>query len=215
MDSSLNFIRLVALINAIETQTYYRLQPFTKLGFRGIYTIALCRFTYCIMMKTKVVKGGCKTAILLKAKYMALSLNQKKEYAWLLFREDVLTQKAIAEKVGVTEKTITDWKDKGDWESKRRSLYNTREDILVDMYLIFENTKNQVKAKGGVANSKDGDAILKLSQAIKNLETETSVAQIFEVCKGLIQHVQKLDFEKSKEIIDYVDSFLKEKLRRG
>lgn len=166
------------------------------------------------MMKTQVVKRGCKTAILLKAKYMGLSSKEKKEYAWLLFREGILTQKAIAEKVGVSEKTISEWKEKEGWETKRRSLYNTREDILVDMYLIFENTKNAIKDKGGIANSKDGDAILKLSQSIKNLETETSVGQVFEVCKGLIQHVQKIDFERSKEIIDYVDSFLKEKLRR-
>jgi hypothetical protein len=133
-----------------------------------------------------------------------LTAKQKKEYAWLLFREGTLTQKAIAQKAGVSEKTISSWKDTEQWESKRRSLYNTREDILVDMYLIFENTKNQIKDKGGIANSKDGDAILKLSQAIKNLETETSVGQIFEVCKGLIQYVQKVDFEKAKEIINCV-----------
>lgn len=146
---------------------------------------------------------------------MTLTNKEKKDYAWLLYREGTLTQKAIAEKVGTTERTISQWKEQDNWETKRRSLYNTREDILVDMYLIFENTKNAIKEKGGVANSKDGDAILKLSQSIKNLETETSVGQIFEVCKGLIQHVQKVDFEKAKEIIDYVDSFLKEKLRRG
>jgi hypothetical protein len=144
---------------------------------------------------------------------MALTNTEKKDYAWLLFREGTLTQKAIAQKVGTTEKTLTKWKDAEGWESKRRSLYNTREDILVDMYLIFENTKNNIKDKGGIANSKDGDAILKLSAAIRNLEIETSVAQIFEVCKGLIQHVQVIDFEKAKEIIDYVDSFLKEKLK--
>lgn len=146
---------------------------------------------------------------------MALTSKEKKEYAWLLFREGTLTQKAIAEKIAVSEKTISIWKETEGWESKRRSLYNTREDILVDMYLIFENTKNAIKEKGGVANSKDGDAILKLSQSIKNLETETSVGQVYEVAKQLIQHVQKIDFEKAKEIIDYVDSFLKEKLRRG
>lgn len=167
------------------------------------------------MMKMQVVNRGIKSAILLKAKHMALTIKEKKEYAWLLFKEGVLTQKVIAQKAGVSEKTITEWKDKEQWESKRRSLYNTREDILVDMYLIFENTKNQIKEKGGIANSKDADAVLKLSQSIKNLETETSVGQIYEVAKGLIQHVQKLDFEKAKEIIDYVDSFLKEKLKRG
>jgi uncharacterized protein YjcR len=167
------------------------------------------------MTKTVVANRACKTAILLKAKYMALTNKEKREYAWLLYKEDTLTQKAIAEKVGTSEKTITDWKKEDGWETKRRSLYNTREDILVDMYSIFENTKNEIKDKGGIANSKDADAILKLSQSIKNLETETSVAQIYEVSKGLIQHVQKIDFEKAKEIIDYVDSFLKEKLRRG
>jgi DNA-binding XRE family transcriptional regulator len=167
------------------------------------------------MMKMEVANRGCKTAILLKAKHMALTNKEKKEYAWLLYKEDTLTQKAIAEKVGVAEKTISQWKEEEGWESKRKSLYNTREDILVDLYSIFENTKNQVKEKGGIANSKDADAILKLSQSIKNLETETSVAQIYEVAKCLIQHVQKLDFEMAKTIIDYVDSFLKEKLKRG
>lgn len=166
------------------------------------------------MMKIAVANRVCKGAILLKAKYMALTNKEKREYAWLLYKEDTLTQKAIAEKVGASEKTISDWKTEDKWETKRRSLYNTREDILVDMYVIFENTKNKIKDLGGIANSKDADAILKLSQSIKNLETETSVGQIFEVCKGLIQHVQKLDFERAKEIIDYVDSFLKEKLKK-
>ena len=142
-----------------------------------------------------------------------MTQKEKKDYAWLLFKEGVLTQKAIAEKVGVSEKTITQWKEAEGWETKRRSLYNTREDILVDMYLIFENTKNKIIEKGGTADSKDGDAILKLSQSIKNLETETSVGQVFEVCKGLIQHVQRIDIDKAKEIIDYVDSFMKEKLK--
>lgn len=130
-----------------------------------------------------------------------------------MYKEGALTQKAIAEKVGVAEKTISQWKEDESWETKRRSLYNTREELLVDLYLIFENTKNEIVKKGGVANSKDGDAILKLSQSIKNLETETGINQVYEVCKELILHVQKIDFEKAKDIIDYVDSFMKEKLK--
>lgn len=191
------------------------MKAFTKWGFCDIERIEPTQFIYCIMMKMEVVNRGAKTAILLKAKYMALSSKEKKEYAWLLFREGILTQKAIAEKAGVTEKTISQWKDAEGWESKRRSLYNTREDILVDLYLIFENKKNLIKDKAESATPGDADALLKLSQAIKNLETEIGVNHIYEVCKALIQHVQKIDFEKSKEIIDYVDSFIKEKLRRG
>lgn len=142
-----------------------------------------------------------------------MTQKEKKDYAWLLFKEGTLTQKAIAEKIGTSEKTIGQWKDAEGWETKRRSLYNTKEDMLVDMYLIFENKKKSITEKKEAANSADADALLKLSQAIKNLETETSVGQIFEVCKCLIQHVQKLDNDKAKEIIDYVDSFMKEKLK--
>jgi Phage terminase small subunit len=144
---------------------------------------------------------------------MALTIKEKKEYAWLLYKEGVLTQKAIAQKVGVSEVSISKWKEEEKWDTKRQNLYNTRENLLVDLYMIFENTKNQITDKGGIANSKDADAILKLSQSIKNLETETSVAQAYEVLAGLMHYIQDADFEKSKEMVDYVDGYLRKLLK--
>ncbi|HLO38349.1 MAG TPA: hypothetical protein VK173_07665 [Lacibacter sp.] len=144
---------------------------------------------------------------------MALTIKEKKDYAWLLFKEGVLTQKAIAQKAQVSEVTLSTWKKDENWESKRRSLYNTRESLLVDLYMIFENTKNKITDKGGVADSKDADGLLKLSQSIKNLETETSLAQAFEVLKGLMLYIQQVDFEKSKEMVDYVDGYLRKLLK--
>jgi transcriptional regulator with XRE-family HTH domain len=144
-----------------------------------------------------------------------LTNNEKKDYAWLLYQENTLTQKAIAERVGVTEKTITKWKEENKWESKKQGLYNSRESLLRDLYRLLENTRNNVLGEDGkgVANSKDGDAILKLSASISNLEKEANIGQIYEVCKGLVQHIQDIDLEKAKELIPYIDSFMQLKLR--
>ena len=43
---------------------------------------------------------------------------QKYEYAYLLYMQRV-PQKEIAERVGVSQQTLTKWKDEGGWELKR------------------------------------------------------------------------------------------------
>lgn len=164
-------------------------------------------------MKIRIASRGCKIALLYKSIYMPLTIKEKQDYAWLLFKDGTLTQKAIAEKVGVSERTLSEWKTKNNWESKRRNLLTTRENILSDMYVIMENTKKYVMDKGGVAFSKDADALLKISAAIENLERELALSEIYQVGKKFIQYVQKVDFERAKEIVDYYDGFIKEHLK--
>lgn len=144
---------------------------------------------------------------------MSLSNKEKQEYAWMLFKDGTLTQKAIAEKLKVREATITEWKEKGEWEKKRRSLLNTREEILADLYHIMEDTKNTIKKDGGKISPKDADAVLKWSTAIKNMETDLAISEVYEVGKRFIQHVQRIDFERAKEIVDLYHSFIQECLK--
>ena len=146
---------------------------------------------------------------------MSLTASEKKNYAWLLFKDGTLTQKASADRVGTSEQTVSKWKEAEGWDQKRRGLLSTREEMLYEIWEIFENTKNAIKQKGSIANSKDGDAMLKISATIKNLETEISISEVFEVGKQFIHYVQKVDFERAKEIIDFYDGFIKECLKVG
>jgi uncharacterized protein YjcR len=142
-----------------------------------------------------------------------LTSKQKREWAQDLYKTGNYDQKEIALKVGVAEKTITEWKQKYNWETLRKSLLITKQESLADLYDILDNTKKDIKNRGSKANSKDADAILKLTTAIKNLEVKTSLDQILEVCKQLVLHIQSIDYEKAKELVEYVDLFIKHSLK--
>lgn len=66
---------------------------------------------------------------------------------------------------------------------------------------------------GNTPTSKEADIISKLTAAINKLETETSIAEIVEVSKRIIQFVQKIDFEFSKKLTNYVDVFIIENMK--
>lgn len=54
---------------------------------------------------------------------------QKYEYAYLLYMQRV-PQKEIAERVGVSQQTLTKWKDDGGWELKRVARTVSRDQIV-------------------------------------------------------------------------------------
>jgi DNA-binding XRE family transcriptional regulator len=53
----------------------------------------------------------------------------KKELAYYLFMSKV-PQKDIAQRVGVTEKTVTKWKEDGNWEAKRSAKTISMDELV-------------------------------------------------------------------------------------
>ncbi|MBK6819853.1 MAG: DDE transposase family protein [Bacteroidetes bacterium] len=147
---------------------------------------------------------------------MSLSIAQKKEWAKLLFLKENLLQKEIALKVGVTEKTLSGWINKENWEQLRTSLIITKEEELRRIYIkIGEITTFIMNKEEGqrFANSKKAYTLNKLDATARSLETDTSIAEIIEVAKQFIVFVRKEDNEKSKELTKLFDEFIKSKLR--
>jgi transcriptional regulator with XRE-family HTH domain len=145
-----------------------------------------------------------------------LSIKQKKDWAKLLYLQDTLTQKAIAEKVGVTEKTISGWVNDENWEELRKSLLVTKEEQLSMLYNQLSALNKVIKDdQKCIPTAGQSDSILKITAAIKNLETETSLTEVFEVGKKFIKHLQQTDFEKAKEVVDLYDGFIKQQLKRN
>lgn len=60
--------------------------------------------------------------------------------------------------------------------------------------------------------SKEADIITKLTNAINKLETETSIGEIVDVAKQIIQFTQSIDLEFAKTLTDYFDLFIKQKM---
>ena len=71
-----------------------------------------------------------------------------KELAERIYLSDYsLTQKEVSEKVGVTEKTISNWIESGKWKDKRNSLLVTKKNQLVNLYQQLEMINEEIKRR--------------------------------------------------------------------
>lgn len=144
---------------------------------------------------------------------MGLRKTEQREYAKLLFISQGLTQKEIAERCEVTEKTVSRWNKEDRWEDLKRSLMVVKDQQLTSLYMKLERLNQNIEDKqDNLVTSKDVDAISKLTASIKQLETDTSVGEIISVAKMIINLIQQDDLDFAKELSKYFDLLIKSKL---
>lgn len=83
---------------------------------------------------------------------MGLAKKQEKEYAKLLYLDTKqnLTQKEIAERVGVRENTLGKWIEAEGWDKLRVSLLTTKDNQLSMMYEQLDWLNRDIKNRGVV-----------------------------------------------------------------
>lgn len=145
---------------------------------------------------------------------MGLSKNQEKAYAKELYVNQNLTKKEVAERVGVTEKTIGKWANDNEWDSLKKSLLTTKQNQLSFLYnqLDFLNT-DIAQRDYKVAVGKEADTIIKLTVAINRLETETSIADTVEVAREFIDFIRPIDLDMAKILTGFFDDFINHKMK--
>ena len=144
-----------------------------------------------------------------------LTLTQKKEWARELYIRDELTQKAIAEKVGVSEQTMVAWVKDNRWDGMRKTLLSTRQEQIQMLYDILDGLNKEAKAAvedDDPATKPNTDAIIKIANAIKKLEKETGLGEIIDTCRALIAYTLKEDNEAAKIINKWADLFIRDRL---
>lgn len=77
---------------------------------------------------------------------MGLKKTEQKEYAKFLYTEKNLTQKEIAEKVGVTEKTLAKWisENEGEWKKLKKSLMATKANQINSLYEQLDRLNDHI-----------------------------------------------------------------------
>jgi predicted transcriptional regulator len=148
-----------------------------------------------------------------------MKVNKKKELAKLLFIRENLSQKEIAERVEVTEVTVSKWVNENDaeWKRLRQSVIITKEEQLRRIYEQLDELNQEImrREKGQrYASTKEADTMVKLTSAANNLETDASIADIVEVSKRFLNWLRPVDLDKTKEISQFLDSFIKDQLRK-
>lgn len=80
---------------------------------------------------------------------MGLKKTEQKEYAKFLFTEKNFTQKEIAEKAGVTEKTLIRWinENEGEWKKLRQSMMTTKAAQIKGYYEQLDRLKDHINTR--------------------------------------------------------------------
>ena len=144
-----------------------------------------------------------------------LTNAQKKEWAKTLYMRENLTQQGIAERVGVSRVTVSNWVRAGKWEEQKAGLTLTRQEQVANLYRQVAEINRAISARAEgerFPNSKEADILGKLSAAIRNMEQETGIADIISVLTGFIEWLRPFDLEKAKELTRLADAYIKDKL---
>lgn len=176
------------------------------------------RITATILTNNKSCYQNVKFAIHMATKTTnKLNNDQKKELAYMLYtKEGVTVHKVLAKRVDATPKTISKWIVEGKWEKRRQNMLLTREEQMQNLLIELEELNAYIKTKPEgkrFADSKEGDIRRKLIKDIKDLETKASVSEIIGTCKRIVQWLAPIDFEKSKQVADIFNSFIKDNLK--
>lgn len=144
-----------------------------------------------------------------------LTNAQKKEWAKTLYLRENLTQQEIAERVGVSRVTVSNWVRAGKWEEQKAGLTLTRQEQVANLYRQVAEINRAISARAEgerFPNSKEADILGKLSAAIRNMEQETGIADIISVLTGFVEWLRPFDLDKAKELTRLADAYIKDKL---
>jgi hypothetical protein len=145
---------------------------------------------------------------------MAVRKQVEKDFAKILFVNDNVSQKEIAIRLKVSEKTIGKWSKDEDWDKLKKSLLVTKDNQLNMFYDQLDFLNTNIKGRDyKIASTKEADVISKITSAIKKLETELSIGETVEVAKQLIQFVRSQDVVFANQLTKYCDVFINQKMK--
>lgn len=144
-----------------------------------------------------------------------LTNAQKKEWAKTLYLRENLTQQEIADRVGCSRVTVSNWIRTGKWEEQKVGITLTRQEQVGNLYRQVAEINRYIadRPEGErFATSKEADILGKLAAAISKMEQEIGIADTISVLTSFIEWLRPLDLEKAKEITRFADAYIKDKL---
>ena len=147
---------------------------------------------------------------------MADKTNSKREIAQILFLQGKLQKKEIAQKLGVSVQTITNWSKDDNWDSLKKNLLTGKKQRLSELYDELEEFNRMIREKEGykVATSKEADARRKLINDIKDLESRYNVAHTIQVAMDFCDFLKPLDSDLAQKVVDYFNAFVNEQIEK-
>lgn len=144
------------------------------------------------------------------------TIEEKKAYAKILYTREQLNGKIVAARVGVAEKTISKWVNEGKWRDLRNRLLVSKENQINLLYGQLEQLNRAIQENdNGYPDTKQADIQVKVTAAIRSLETDMNIADLVEAGIRFVKFIQKVDtFEEVQKTIDLWSSFLQNEISK-
>lgn len=135
------------------------------------------------------------------------------DFAQMLYTREAITQKEVAQRVGVSENTMSKWVRVGGWETMRVSITVTREQTLRRMYMHISEINDAIADRdpgNRYPTAKEADAINKIAAAIDKLEREVGAREVINVSKAFLDWLRRIDLSAAQDISGFFDMYIKE-----
>lgn len=148
-------------------------------------------------------------------------MEQKKELARMFYMNGE-TQKAIAEKLDVSEQSICSWAAKDGWEVRRASINVTRPELINKALSALNKVLDQVQASDdiGVISSLP-DKLAKFASAIEKLDKKANIVSVIDVFMAFSKWMQyRATFDKDitpeflRTLNKYQDQYINEHINK-
>lgn len=138
-----------------------------------------------------------------------MSREQKRDAAKGLFVKSNMTGKEISVLLGVTEKSVSEWRRKYNWDDDKRTQNITRQSLLADAYKQMDAINKSIADKGGIPDKNLSDA---KAQCIREIErfsdtpTHLYVSVFEDFCAWLSKHAPKQLITVSQLGLQFIES---------
>lgn len=137
-------------------------------------------------------------------------LEQKRELARMYYMNGE-TQKVIAEKVEVSEQTISSWVDKEGWAVRRAGVNVTRPELVNKALQALNKVLDQVYESDDVGMiSTLPDKLAKFASAIEKLDKKANIVSTIDVFMAFskwIQYRASFDPEVTPELVRAINRY--------
>lgn len=157
-----------------------------------------------------------------------MAKDKEKRIAFDYYTNQGFTAKAIAEIVNVSEKTVGDWVEKGNWKAVRDANINSSQSTFRNIKdLVSELTEQRLELNKEIKEAKeqgDNNLVLALrkqaaalsqevaiqNKALEKLEKEAKIAlgTYLEIMNDIFQNLEHLDKDLYLKTLDFQESHL-------
>lgn len=149
-------------------------------------------------------------------------MEKKQELAKILYMNDT-PQKEIAEKIGVSAVTLSNWVTKFSWKETKAAKNITRPELVNKLLLAINNLLDQVNTSDDInLITGVGDKLSKLAAVVEKLDKKANVVDAIEVFMAFGKWIQfraatdpDLTPELLKAINRYQDLYIGETIATG